>query len=136
LKKVLSHQNIVFIKTKKNIIEKKNILKMNKDLVSRIIENSSWKKEPDFIEEYQLGCQEYIVCYNIDEEATQDTHDTQGTAMELSIERLFIKGYDINDNEVVFDITDYYFEYPNENCGCSSSLMDYLYEAHIERHGE
>ena len=77
---------------------------METELLDSIYENSSWKKEPDFIEEYQLGDGEYIVCYNIDEEATQDTHDTPGTAMELSIERLFIKGNDISENEIVFDI--------------------------------
>lgn len=109
---------------------------MNEDLLNSIYENSSWKKEPDFIEEYTLGCEEYVVCYNIDEEATQDTQDTPGTAMELSIERLFIKGYDVNENEVVFDITDFFYEFPDKKCGCSTSLMDYLYDEHIERHGE
>jgi len=103
---------------------------MNKDLVSRIIENSSWKKEPDFIEEYQLGCEEYVVCYNIEEEATQDTNDCPGTALELSIVQIFIKGYDINDNQVVFDMTDILIEF-NIN-----KIDQLLYEAHIERHGE
>lgn len=109
---------------------------MKTELINSIYKNSIWKKEPDFIEEYQLDGGEYIVCYNIDEEATQDTHDTPGTAMGLSIERLFIKGYDINENEIYFDMTDFYFQYPNARCGCASSFEDFLYEAHIERHGE
>ena len=103
---------------------------MDKNLLSDIISNSTWKKEPDFIEEYQLGCEEYVVIYNIEEPATEGTYDTPGTAMELSIVQIFIKGWDVNENEVVFDMTDILIEF-NIN-----KLDEFLYEAHIAKHGD
>ena len=116
-----------------------NLEKKPEDLVDTIIENSSWKTQPDFIEEYQLGGEEYIVCYNVFAEATPDTHDTQGTAMELDIVQIFIKGYDINDNQVVFDMTDLYFSYEKEysvDRRWTGNIQDMLYEAHTARYGD
>jgi hypothetical protein len=97
------------------------------DIIDNIISNNNWIKEPEFIQEYGLGSETYMVCYDISEEETPDTHDTQGTAMELKIEQIFLLTHDTNDNEIWSNITDYFFEYPNPK------LEELLYESHINR---
>ena len=59
--------------------------------------------------------------------------------MELDIVQIFIKGYDINDNQVVFDMTDLYFSYEKEysvDRRWTGNIQDMLYEAHTARYGD
>ena len=84
------------------------------DVLQKVIDNSTWKIEPAFIEEHQIGSQEFIICYDYD-----DCNE------EITIVDIYLKAFDLNDNEIWVSVTDVYDEFFK-----TSEIEEYLYELH------